>query len=168
MYPAAMWAFDFQRCLPEGLQALRIGLDASGGLLVRGWTGEEQRRHARPPVRNRREHNHLSATDAWRRAAPGGAHQPLNRNIVPKRSERELSGTRRSWQSVASGERLQGGLARRLEAMRTIVPFIEGKIDRPYPGPAMVSKRAEQSDPAYDLSVRDHLVLSGISCRLHE
>ena len=32
----------------------------------------------------------------------------------------------------------------------------------------MVSKRAEQRDPAYDLSVRDHLVLSGISCRLQK
>ena len=32
----------------------------------------------------------------------------------------------------------------------------------------MVSKRAEQPDPAYDLSVGDHLVLSGISCRLQK
>src|SRR3954465_2254596 len=68
----------------------------------------------------------------------------------------------------ASGERLNCGLARSFEAMRRIVPFMDGKIDRPYPGPPMVSKSAEQRNPADDLAVRDHFVLGGISCRLQQ
>ena len=38
MHLAAVWAFDFQRCLPSGLKALHIGLDADAGgrLLVFG------------------------------------------------------------------------------------------------------------------------------------
>ena len=40
----------------------------------------------------------------------------------------------------ASGERLYGGFARGLEAVRRIAAVTEGKIDRPYPRLAMVSQ----------------------------
>ncbi len=33
MHLAAVWAFEFQRCLPSSLKALHIGLDAGGRLL---------------------------------------------------------------------------------------------------------------------------------------
>ena len=38
----AVWASDFQGCLPSGLEALHIGLDAGGRLLASCWTGKKR------------------------------------------------------------------------------------------------------------------------------
>jgi hypothetical protein len=38
---AAVWAFDFQHCLPSGVKALYIGLDTGGRFEVGGRTGEK-------------------------------------------------------------------------------------------------------------------------------
>ena len=68
----------------------------------------------------------------------------------------------------ASRERLHRSLSRGRKAVHRVTAVTEGKIDRPYPGRAMVSESAEQRDPANDLCVRDHFVLGGTSCRLQE
>jgi len=73
-----------------------------------------------------------------------------------------------SFPEPASGKCLHGGFARSREAMRRVAAITEGKIDRPYPGPAIVSERAEQRDPADDLVADDHFVLGWTSGRLQQ
>jgi hypothetical protein len=65
--------------------------------------------------------------------------------------------------SPAPGQRLQGGLARHLEAVCRLLAALKGN---PSPRPAMVSERAEQCDPSYDVFVRNYFVQRRISRRL--
>ena len=65
----------------------------------------------------------------------------------------------------APGERLHRGLARRLETVRWMPPFLEGGGSTDHTQGLVWSRSALYSAIADDLFVRDHFLLRGISRR---